>query len=437
MTTSHVADSGPEPTQTEAVAPAQQSSRWRSVVAVVCVVLAALLTVPAAIAYWGQRTINDTQRYVATVGPLVHSPQVQDAIATKVIDTIQKQVDVEAVLNDVFAGVITDRPRLQELVGPMAGAIDGLIDSEVRQFVASDTFADLWVTVNTKAQETVVRLLKGDNSGAISLQGDQVVLDLGDVIDQVKQRLVARGLTIVQNVPTASLDKQIVLLDAPQVKQLRTIYAFTNPVATWLIWVVVLLYLAAFMLARRRPRMTVTIGALLAANALLVALVLSIGRQLFINQLAGTVFGPASSVFYDQLLSYLVRGWHVFLWLGLVLVATGWFTGSNAPGTAARTTIAHGLESVGASMSHGPVGEAGRQVAANARWLRPVVGVLGAVVLLWGNDVSPTRLFWSVVLVVVLLSLVQVLVGAAPTTRSSSPAPGLDGHEATPTATPA
>jgi hypothetical protein len=34
-------------------------------------------------------------------------------------------------------------------------------------------------------------------------------------------------------------------------------------------------------------------------------------------------------------------------------------------------------------------------------------------VLLWGNEVSPQRLFWSTVLVVVLLVAVQVLVGTA------------------------
>jgi len=260
------------------------------------------------------------------------------------------------------------------------------------------------------------------------------VLDLGDVIDQVKQRLVDRGLTIVQNIPTSSLDKQIVLLDAPQLRQLRTIYAFTNPVATWLIWVVALLYLAAFLLSRRRPRMTVTIGLVLAANALLLAFALSVGRQLFINDLAGTVFGPASSVFYDQLLSYLVRGWQALFWLGLVLVVTGWFAGPNASGTAARTTIAGGLETVGASMSQGPVGQVGRWVAANARWLRPVVGVLGVVVLLWGNQVSPARLFWSVLLVVVLLAVVQVLVGAAGVTGAPDRAPGPGEREAAPAA---
>ena len=68
----------------------------------------------------------------------MHSPEVQDVIATKVTDAIEKQVDIEAILNNVFAGVITDRPRLEQLVGPLAAAINGLIDREVRAFIASD-----------------------------------------------------------------------------------------------------------------------------------------------------------------------------------------------------------------------------------------------------------------------------------------------------------
>ena len=187
----------------ESVAVAQPGtespSRGRAVAAALCLILAALLTVPASFAYWGQRTINDGQRYVDTVGPLVDSPEVQAAIATKVTDAIEAQVDVEALLNQVFAGVITDRPRLQALVGPLAGAVNGLIETQVREFVASDAFADLWVAANTRAQQALVRVLKGDDSGAVSVQGGQIVLDVSDVIDQVKQRLVDRGLTIVQN----------------------------------------------------------------------------------------------------------------------------------------------------------------------------------------------------------------------------------------------
>jgi hypothetical protein len=100
-------------------------------------------------------------------------------------------------------------------------------------------------------------------------------------------------------------------------------------------------------------------------------------------------------------------------WLGLILVVVGWFTGSNASGTAVRTTLSGGLESVGAQLADGPLGGAGRWVATNARWLRVAVGVVGVVVLLWGNDVSVSQLGWSLlVVVVVLLAVVQILVGA-------------------------
>jgi len=402
---------------------AERPSRWRSIVAVVCVVLAALLMTPAAVAYWGQRTLNDTERYVATVGPLVNSPEVQDVLATKVTDAIQQQVDIEAILNDVFAGVITDRPRLQQLVGPLSAAINGLIDRQVREFIASDAFAELWTAANTRAQQSLHRVLTGDESGVVSLQGEQIVLDVSEVIDRVKQRLVDRGLTIVEKVPVPDKDRQIVLMEAPQMKQLRTIYAFANPLAQWLIVFVALLFLAALLLAYRRPRMTVIIGVLVAANALFVALALSVGRQLFIDQLAGTDFGPASAVFYDTLLTYLDRGWQVFLWVGLILVAVGWFAGSNRFGTAVRTSVARGLEGVGAAVADTPVGVAGRWTAANARWLRIVVAALGVVVLLWGNNMSPSRVFWSFALVVLLLALVQVLVGAGRQTAASRPAP--------------
>src|SRR5438045_3298502 len=193
--------------------PAPSDSRGRSIAAGICLALAILLTTPAGIAFWGQRTLNDTQRYVDTVGPLVDSPEVQAAIAAKVTATIQSKVDVEALLNEAFAGVIDDRPRLQLLIGPLAGAVNGLIESQVHNFIASDAFADLWVTANTRSQQLLLRLLKGEDTGAVSVQDEVVVLDVSEVIDAVQQRLVDRGLTFVQNVPTPDQDRQIVLME--------------------------------------------------------------------------------------------------------------------------------------------------------------------------------------------------------------------------------
>ena len=404
---------GSEQPATQALA-AARPSRGRTVGAAICLILAMLLTTPAIIAYWGQRTLNDTERYLDTVAPLIDSPEVQDAIATTVTDAISKQVNTEAVINNVFSGVITDRPRLQLLVGPLAGAINSMIDQQVRDFIASDAFADLWVTANTRAQQTMIKVLKGEDTGAVSVQGDQVVLDVSDVIKEVQARLVARGLTIADRVPIPEVDRQIVLVEAPQLKQMRTIYAFSNPLARWLLPVVLLLYLGAFLLARRRPRMGVAIGISFVVNAVIMAFALSVGRQLFVNELSGTVFGQASTVFYNTMLTYLERAQDVLLWLGLILIVAGWFAGSNSTGTAARNTASGGLESVGAAVPEGPVSGFAGWVAGNARWLRYAIVALGIVVLAWGNQMTTTRVAWSLLLVVVLLVVVSGARGCRP-----------------------
>jgi hypothetical protein len=51
--------------------------------------------------------------------------------------------------------------------------------------------------------------------------------------------------------------------------------------------------------------MAVAIGVALAVNALLIALALSIGRQLFVDLLAGSGFAGVSKVFFNTLLAYL------------------------------------------------------------------------------------------------------------------------------------
>ena len=48
---------------------------------------------------------------------------------------------------------------------------------------------------------------------------------------------------------------------------------------------------------------------------------------------------------------------------------------------------------------------------------------LGAVVLLWGNDVDPQRLAWSLVLIFVLLVVIQVLIGVGRKVAQTAPEP--------------
>ena len=72
---SELSPSNTPTTPMETVPAAERPSRGRSVAVVICVVLAGLLTTPAGVAYWGQRTLNDTERYVATVDPSSPRPR--------------------------------------------------------------------------------------------------------------------------------------------------------------------------------------------------------------------------------------------------------------------------------------------------------------------------------------------------------------------------
>ena len=210
----------------------QRPSRGRAIAAGLCLVLAGLLTIPAATAYWGQRTLNDTQRYLDTVGPLVDSPEVQDASPRR--SPMRSSAGGHRGAHQ--PGVRRGHHGAATAGGP--GRPHRRRRQQVRRepgpgFIASDTFAEFWVTANTRAQIALVRLLKGDQSGAVTLQDNQVVLDVSQVIDAVKTRLGRPRTDRARNVPIPDKDRQIVLLDAPQLKQARTIYAFTNPVAQW------------------------------------------------------------------------------------------------------------------------------------------------------------------------------------------------------------
>ena len=64
-------------------------------------------------------------------------------------------------------------------------------------------------------------------------------------------------------------------------------------------------------------------------------------------------------------------------------------------------------------------------MAPNVKWLRVVVVVLGAVVLMWGNEISVQRLFWAAGLTIVLIAALEVLVGAG-TVAAEADAPPDD-----------
>ena len=407
-------------TDTEALpdTPPTRSGKGRSIAATIVYIIAVALLPIAIIAFWAQRTVTDTQQYAETVQPLAYNEQVQDSVAIFVTEKIEEQIDTEALVQQIFGGLIEQAPALKALVPVVSGAIDSLIAQVVDRLVRSDAFAALWGSATTAAQQGLLAILEGRDSGAISLQGDNVVLDISSVIDAVKQGLVEQGFEAAANIDIPVAEQQVVLFQSPELAQLRTLYSFTKPLMTWLVFAVVALFVLAVVIARRRPRMVAWVGgAILVVGGVLI-IALDIGKGVFVNSLDGTPFEQASTVFYDTLLQFLYAAAAVTLLLGIILLVVGLYLCQARWAVALRGSVNGLAGKIGGTIPEGPVTRSGAWIAQNARWLRVAVAVLFAVIVVWGGQLSVDRTLIAALIALILLAIIQVWDASATVTRA-------------------
>jgi hypothetical protein len=392
--------------------PAKRRIGARSIAAVLALILGLGLLPLGTVTYWGHRTVTDTERYLETMQPLAYDEDVQDSLSIFLTEKIEEQVDPEALVNQLFAGLIEQYPALKALVPVVSGAIDSLIAQVVDRLVRSDQFKQLWDLANTAAQKGLMAILEGRDDGPVSLEGDAVVLDISSIIDQVKQGLVDRGFAAAANINVPEADRQIVLLEAPQLAQIRTIYSLTSPIAVALFFIAILLLVLAVVLARRRPRMVAWAGGGAAAGGLLLIVGLGIGETVFVNTLDGTPFEKASQTFYDQLLKFLYNGAYAIVVLGIIVLAVGLYLCGARWAVELRAAVNNLADDVARNIPAGPITSSGASVAAHARWFRVGVGVIFTIIVVIGNDLSVARTIWGALIALVLLAVIQVWAAA-------------------------
>lgn len=384
----------------------------RSIAAVVALILGLGLLPIGTVTYWGNRTVSDAGRFIETTGPLASDPAVQDSLSAYITEKVEAQIDPEKVVNQIFAGLIEDYPSLKALVPIIAGAIDALIGQVVDRLVRSEQFQQLWDLANTAAQKSLMAILEGRDDGPVSLQGDEVVLDIGVLIDQVKQGLVDRGFGAAANINIPQAEQQIVLLESPQLAQIRTIYSLTSPIAAGLVFIAFLLLVLAVVLARRRPRMVAWAGGGAAVGGLALVVGLGIGQTVFVNTLDGTPFEKASQTFYDQLLTFLYNAAYSLVLLGLIVLVVGLYLCGARWAVELRASVNNLADDISGSIPAGPITSSAAWVAAHARWLRIGVAALFVIIVLIGSDLSLARTIWAAVISLILLGIIQVWAAA-------------------------
>ncbi len=381
----------------------------RGVTAWVLVVVAAIIFPIALTAYWGQRTLSDTARYVATVAPLSQDPTVQLAIGDKITSVLVTQIDAGSRVKEL----LSDSPRLQPLSGAIATGVNTVIGNEVAKILASPEFDSIWVTINTRLQEGLIKALTGDGTGAVTIQGDQVVLDTGDLIELVKQRLVDRGLSFAANIPVpAAADRDIVLLTSPQLTTARAAYQLGQPVAQWLIYVVLLVFVIAILISRRRARMTLAVGVSLILGAVVMRLGMAYGQSQLDLTLVNTSFAVAQDAFFTILTSFLLTAVRAAFALGLVLALVGWLLSGSSAARSTREFFAGAISGAGSKASGSAIGPVGAWFARTRVFWRIAISAVAALVVLTTSPLTGSAILWTAVIAVVCLVVVEFLAAA-------------------------
>jgi len=382
-----------------------QGRHWgiRSVVSLLIFIIAVVLTPVAAIGHWGHRTVTDATQYIDTVGPLVESPEIQAAITDVVTQVIIKQVDTKAVVGDVLGSLFKDSPLAEQLAAPLAAGVNGLIGELVKKFVASDAFRDIWIEANKLTQASLISLLEGKDNGPIQLRGDQVVLDISSLLNEVKGQVVAAGLTLAEGVTIPQTDTQIVLFESPIIGQIQLLYQLTSPILAWFPLIIAILFCLAIALARNRPRTTLATGIALIALSGVSLWLMDYAESMLISDITGTVLEGALTSFWTTFFAYLLKGLWAMVLLGLFIGFGGWYAGRSRPATAVREAVCRGLHSMGPS--GGGLNKWVRSWAPFLRWITVIVLTL---VLTLGNVMDVWRVFWICALGAGLFTLIEL-----------------------------
>ena len=396
----------------------------RGFVAWALVVIAALLFPIALTAFWAQKTLIDTQRYVETVAPLAQDPTIRKAVSDQVSTAINNEIDNSGKVDQILA----DYPKLKPLAGPITAGLHNLVSTTVTKVVDSDQFASLWVGINQQVQQGVIHVLSADAStGPIQIQGNQVILDTGALIDAVKQKLVDKGFDWAANIPVPSVaDRQIVLLTSPQLVQARVAYQIAQPISQWLIFAVLVMFIAAILIAVRRARMVIAVGVAVILGALVIRLLLAYGEAQVSLNLSGTTWSIAQNAFITILTSYLVIAIRAAFVLGLVLAIVGWYISGSSSATASRAYLSKVLDGAGANAGDTGLGRAGAWFARTRTFWRFAIPAIAVIILLFQSPLTGSTILWVTLLAVIGFVVLEFLVAAGRASLESGATQAVD-----------
>ncbi|MFG2795042.1 hypothetical protein [Streptomyces sp. NPDC048419] len=251
-----------------------------------------MFLVPLSVVALWTHQINDTDRYVAVMGPLARNPDIQNAVADRATEEIQRRSPAGS-----FSAEEADALSRAAHAFTHSQAFPAAWDAAVRAYAAKETF------------------MGPDDTNALTV-------DLGPVIDGVKKQATSAGVQAADRIPQTKAPVSV--LDMNTLETLRRILRALSAVGVWLPIGTLLLTAAAIILSTERIRSLMTLGLSYAIGASLLWGSVAVIRQLTLNDLDPNANRQAVEALYNALTNFLQTASYVLAAVGLLVSALCW-----------------------------------------------------------------------------------------------------------------
>ncbi|MEV4433118.1 hypothetical protein [Streptomyces sp. NPDC049585] len=409
--------------------------RLRYAVTAVLLVVAFVLSPLAVVATWAHTQVSDTDRYVQTVAPLAKDPSVQKTVTDRLTARVMDNVDVNAItdaLGNALAKTNAPPPVVDKshlLAGPLRNAMTGAVHDVVNKVVTSEQFAQAWDGANRRAHAAVVKTLTGEGNSAVRAKGDAVVLDLGTVVDKVKQKLVDEGYQKASAIP--DVDKSVTLFRTDKLDDAQNAMQLLDTLGTWLPVVTIVLAAVAVWSApaHRVAMMSAAIGIGVMMLVLLVGL--AIARRVYLDSVPPSALPPdAAASIYDTFVRFLRSSTRTVLVIAVITAVAGYLYGPGRGARFVRSVSARGTGATGRAMARSGLrtGATGRWLQGHRPWTTGIV-IAGAVLalVLWNYPTAACVALVLLIAVAVLAVLAVLAAAGTANDTANGTANGTDG----------
>lgn len=397
--------------------PHGRSWAW-TLLATVLIVIGAILAPVAVVASWAKAQLTDTQSFVDTYAPLSHNASVQAYVTDQAVKVIQENVDIPQVTSQVVDGITelgtgpVATKALEALKGPLAQGIVSLVHTTIANFVSSDAFSQVWEEALRTTHAQLIATMQNDPKAAIAVGSDgSVGVQLGPIIDRVKQLLVDQGLTFASQIPT--IDRTITIAQNSSIPTIQLFYGVAVAAGAWLIWISLAFLVLGVVVARRRSLALVWAAVALALSMVVVVAGIGIGRLVFVGSVSPSLLPAAvADTIYRTLTTAMQDTGVAVLVLAIVVALVGWYSGPFAVPRRLRGFFGAGVTWVRESAErHGiSTGRTGEWIYAQRVLLRVLVALIAAALVLFVRPLTTPLIVWTLVvsaLVIAVLELVQ------------------------------